>query len=342
VDGRAVIRTFRLQGPFVTRAKRTLWWIVRAAIGFGMLGVLLSRLELDRVWGQLASVSVGYLALAFFWQALAKFVWTARWRAILSIGGIERGFWNLLALLHVGLFFSTFLPTAVGGDIVRGWYTSGGRGGRLTGYATVLVERIFGLVTLALLAAVASVVGLAVGSGPRSRELLVWVAAAGGTAAAGGFLVFAWRGGMPAPLGRLLVRVSPRLYDGVERAIEAWQRPGSPRLRIFSNSMALQVIAVMFYISTARAVGLDTPAVVFFLVMPATVIVSMLPISIGGLGVREVTLVGMLTACGAPADQAGACAMVALAVGTTFALLGGLVYPFYRVPEEALRARAEG
>jgi uncharacterized protein (TIRG00374 family) len=317
------------------------WWIVRVALGVGGLIALLLFVNPTKVWNSLANVLIGYLVLAYFLQLLAKLVWTVRWRAILSIGGIQRNFWNVFALLHVGLFFNTFLPTGAGGDVVRGWYSSRGRDGRFAGYVSVLFERALGLITLALLAAVASAVEIMRSGRALSHALLIWVLVISTTIAAAGFALFMVGGRPPAGVDCWRRRTLPRLHDGLTRAVEAWRRPDSPRGLIFASSMALQVIAVLWYIATARAVDLDTPAVVFFLLMPAAAIVSMLPLTPGGMGIREWTLVGLLTAYGVPEDQAAAFALLALVVSTTFALIGALVYPFYRVPEEDIDSRTE-
>jgi uncharacterized membrane protein YbhN (UPF0104 family) len=73
---------------------------------------------------------------------------------------------------------------------------------------------------------------------------------------------------------------------------------------------------------------------VFFLVVPASVIASMLPVTLNGLGIRETVLITLLVAYGAPRAEVGAFAVLALLVATSFSLLGGVIYPFHRMSRE--------
>lgn len=318
----------------MTRGRKTAWALIRAAIGIGLLGFVLSRLDPKEILGVLRGIHGGYLALAFFWQAIAKLVWTDRWREILLATGIRHRFRDLLALVLIGLFFNSFLPTSIGGDLVRGWNTSQGEGGRAASYAAVLVERALGGITLALMAAAAACVALVAGDQPVDPRWLLAVVTAGCAIAAAGSLPFVWRGWRRFPPWRWIGERRPRLRDGLENALDLFRRPDTPRARILFDSLALQVIAVLFHIATARAVGLEVPAVVFFLVVPASVIASMLPVTLNGLGIRETVLVTLLVAYGAPRAEVGAFAVLALLVATAFALLGGLIYPFHRMSKE--------
>ncbi len=323
--------------------KRAIVAAARAALGLALLAFVVQRLDPARVLGSLSDPVWGALALAFAAQLAAKVVWTLRWQAVLRANGLERGFLELLALVLIGLFFNSFLPTSVGGDLVRGFHASRGREGLLASYAVLLVERALGAIALAALAAAAATVAWALGSSPWPTELLAAVTVLGGSIVAAGAWAFAWSG-WPRVLRRA-ERFHERLAcqaAGLIRALELFRHPGTPRAWIVANSLALQVIAVLFHVACARAVGLETPTVLFFLIVPASVLASMIPVSLNGLGVREGVLVGLLLATGAPAERAGAFAVLALLVSTVFALIGGLVNPFYATPAgEAKRAQPD-
>lgn len=317
------------------RGRRTLVVAFKAVVGLALLGLLIVRLDVHAVLDSFASLAWGGLALAFLAQLAAKFVWTVRWQEILRAVGLERRFADLLALVFVGLFFNNFLPTSMGGDLVRGYYASRGRGGIAMNYAVLVVERALGLITLMALAAVAAVTALLLRDPRLPRELLAGVALVALCGTAVGIVGFAWKG-WRARLQRLAGpqgRVS-RMLAEVSRALDLFHSPATPRLRIVAYSFLLQVVAVLFHVACARAVGLQTPALVFFLVVPASVVAALLPVTLNGLGLREGVLVGLLAAYGAPSAAAGAFAVLALLVALVFALLGGLVYPFYVPPSK--------
>ena len=93
-----------------------------------------------------------------------------------------------------------------------------------------------------------------------------------------------------------------------------------------------KLLAVLLYILCGEALGLDLAPTVYFLVVPAAVVSAMLPVTLNGLGIREGVMAGLLTAFGAPSAQAGAMALLGLAVTTSFAIIGGIFYAFYRRP----------
>ena len=312
------------------RRRRALWILVRAVIGFVLLGFVLTRLDTRGMIEALAAPVWPAVAGACAAQLAAKLVWAQRWREILRANGLERRFADLLALVFMGLFFNSFLPTSVGGDLVRGYYASRGREGMVASYAVLLVERSLGMITLASMATLAAGIALAGGGTPLSRELLVWITVGGAAITAAGTLAFGWHGWRRRlidgePFGARLAQAA----RGLDRALDLFRSPRAPRIRIVVNSFLLQVIAVLFHIGCARAVGLETAAGVFFLIVPASVVASMLPVSLNGLGLREGVLVALLVAVGAPAETAGAFAVLALLVSSAFALVGGVVYPFY-------------
>jgi hypothetical protein len=113
------------------------------------------------------------------------------------------------------------------------------------------------------------------------------------------------------------------------RVLELFARPETPKASIIATSIALKLLAVLFFASCGWAVGLELPLTVYFLVVPASVLAAMLPVTLNGLGIREGTMVALLVLFGAPPADAGAMVLLALAVSMGFSAIGGLLYPFY-------------
>ncbi len=315
-----------------TPKKRSpLFVLLRTLLGLGLLAAVVWWLDPREILSSVATVKRGPMILAVLTQVLAKLIWTFRWQAILRANQLERGFWDLFAVVHIGLFFNTFLPSSVGGDIVRGYYTSrGARDRTLVSYLSVLIERILGLATFAALAAIAAALALISESTPIPRQLLVSVVAVGAAIAGGGALVFAWTGW--TRIARKLP-IPDHWIDDISKGLELFRRPTTPRFLILSSSVAIKLLGILLYVLLGRALGLDLAPAVYFLVIPAAAVAAMLPVTLNGLGIREGVTAGLLSAFGAPTASAGALALLALAIITGFALLGGVFYAFYRPRE---------
>jgi len=307
--------------------------VARTLFGLTLLAVVVVWLDPVEVYASLSGVRRGPLILAFASQVLAKLIWTFRWQRILRANGIRRGFWDLFAVVHIGLFFATFLPTSMGGDVVRAYYTSRGADERpVISYLTVFIERVLGMATFAGMAAIAAAVALATDSTPLPRQLLASVVVLGTAIVAGGVLLFAWKGWVG--VARKLP-IPDRWIDDLAEGLALFRRPGTPRAAIVGSSVLLKLLAILLYILCGAALGLELSPTVYFLVVPAAVVSSMLPVTLNGLGVREGVMVGLLSAFGAPSAKAGAMALIGLAIITSFAIIGGVVYTFYRRPSDA-------
>ncbi len=311
--------------------RKTLWVLVRTALGLALLAAVVWWLDPSEILASLATVRRGPLLVAFATQVLARLIWTYRWQTILRANQLERRFWDLFSVLHIGLFFNTFLPSSVGGDVVRGYYASrGGKEGTVVSYLSVIIERVLGLATFAAMAALAAAFAYANGSTPLPDRLLLSVAALGTALVGGAALLFWWHGWVD--VARRLP-VPERWIDDLRRGLELFRRPETPKFAILGSSLALKLIAILLYVLCGRALGLELPATVYFLVVPAAAVAAMLPVTLNGLGIRESVMAGLLSAFGAPSATAGAMALLGLAVITSFALVGGLFYVFYRAPE---------
>jgi len=309
------------------RTKKNLGFAVRLVLGLALLTFIVTRLEAGALLDPLRGASRTAILLAIGAQAAQRLLWAMRWRAILRANGIERSLGDLLALVLIGLFFNSFFPTAVGGDVVRGYYAARGRERMLTSYLVLAIERVLGIVSFAAFAAVPSTIALLRGDHPFPRQLLVSGAVLGWTIVVAGIVVFTWRGWHPWIAALPLVR--GKAADLI-RGIDLFRRPETPHLLIVGSSLGLKLLAVLFYVACARAVGIETPTLLFFLIVPATIMATMLPVTLNGLGVREGVLVALLATAGVPTAQGGAVALLTLTISLGFSLVGGLIYPFYR------------
>ncbi len=324
--------------------RRTRGILLRALFGLAALGFLLSRLDLGEVAAGLTDLAWSGLLVALLAQSVGKVVWAERWREILRINGVQRSIGNLIALLMIGLFFNSFLPTSMGGDLVRGFYASdsGGRD-RSRSYGVVIVERVLGLITLSLLVCISALAMFTWRNPPLPRELLITLGLLGMVMTLGGVLAFAWKGWRQwlAAWTRSRPRLATIVTD-LGTGFDLFDQAGVRRVWILLTSFGVQLIGVVFFYGCALAVRMDVSFLVLCLVVPAAVLASMLPVSINGLGLREGALVGLLVAYGIPAALAGSFAFLALIINTLVALLGGVVYLFYRRPSrESPPTRAE-
>jgi hypothetical protein len=131
--------------PAPSRARGLILFIVKAAVSGGLLWLLFSRVDVPRLWSVARNASPAWLgwALTIYLVMVVSSVW--RWGLLLRAQGIHLGFGWLSSSFLVAMFFNNFLPSNIGGDVVRVADTSRSTGSKTLAATIVLVDRGIGL-----------------------------------------------------------------------------------------------------------------------------------------------------------------------------------------------------
>ena len=302
-----------------TRKRR--WALIRFLVSGGALAFVLATIGLEEIGRALldASPIPLLLALALFFVGIV--VRAARWRALLVALDIRVPFRRLVHLYFVGGFFNAFLPSGFGGDIVRVLELA--QNAQATPVlGTVVVDRMTGLLVLFCMALVAAPF-----SGqllPLETRLAIAGVALAGLLAGGlvlqGGLLRRWGRWLPGPLALTGEGPLARAYAAITAC--GWRAVG----QAIVYSVVFNVILALINYLSAYAVGMRLSLTYFFLFVPILSLTLLLPISVGGLGVREGMAVLLFTQAGVDEAVAAAASLAVYAVARTTSLFGGLLY----------------
>jgi glycosyltransferase 2 family protein len=228
--------------------------------------------------------------------------------------------------VFVSGFLGFFMPGAVGVELVRVYVLA-----RLThvtlAFSSVLVERLtalLALVGIVLLGLLVAPVGLpdAIGTYAVPTAALLCLAVLSLLANRVRALYLALlTGPMLAPLRSRLV--------AFYRQIDAFRQTPSLMTQLAALSIGLQLLRVLEGVALAVALGVDVELAYLFVIIPAGLLVTMLPISLGGLGVREALYVALFGAIGIDAASAFTLPFVNFLLGVMVLLLpGAILYAF--------------
>ncbi len=298
---------------------------LRLGLSLALLWAVLRRADLHEILRAIASVDVRWLAAAFLLH-LAGYLFSAwRWQGLLAARGRSHGIVRLSEAILVGTFFNFFLPTTIGGDLVRAAEEAElSKRSLAESLGVVTMDRLAGVVALLLLALAASAFGLE----SSSRDTLFWGSLVLGVVALGILGLLAGAGllekilpRVPHPLDRPLSRISRLL--AVFRSLLS--TPGVAA-RAVAISLVFHLNVILHYVFIARALGIGTPALQFFIIVPVVLFILQIPLSLNGIGYREGGFSLMLAGVGVGADRAVALAWLDLAMALTLGVLGGLVF----------------
>jgi hypothetical protein len=134
---------------------------------------------------------------------------------------------------------------------------------------------------------------------------------------------------LPFVIRRPLARWPRRLRRPVGRGLvglrQLWRRPGTAALGL-ALSLTIQGSFVLLNAWLGRSVGIEVDLAVWFLVWPLAKIASLMPISLGGLAVREASLAALLLPFGVPVAQSVVCSLLWQTVLITGGLAGGVIW----------------
>ncbi|MHA1484999.1 MAG: lysylphosphatidylglycerol synthase transmembrane domain-containing protein, partial [Candidatus Thorarchaeota archaeon] len=128
--------------------RHRLYTIIKVGVTVCLMAFLLSRVNLAEIVEALKSASILYLVVAQVLLFSQVVVGAYRWQILLSPKGIRVPLRSLTAFYLVGSFFNRFLPTALGGDVMRGYELARRSGRGVDSATTVIMERILGLLSL--------------------------------------------------------------------------------------------------------------------------------------------------------------------------------------------------
>jgi glycosyltransferase 2 family protein len=306
--------------------KRSALLVAKIAVSIALLGYLLSTTDLDALQRRVRAGDTFLLALAMALYAAILAISTWRWRVLLEAQGYTIPLAHLSGSYLVATFFNNFLPSNIGGDVVRVRDSSRLTGSTTTSLAVVAIDRILGLGALYVLALVAFLTG-----GPMVREL----AGARSVLLAlglvfGGLAYVFFRPG----IARRVVSASGlarfpwaiKRFETVQSAVHVYRAQVHAVWMAFLGSVALQAIVVYYYFTVARALRIPLPLSACFLMVPLCTLVQTVPISFNGWGIRESVFILYFRQVGLGRDSALAFSLVGAGLIVLMSLSGAIVW----------------
>ena len=295
--------------------------ILRILISLVVLVIVIASVGVDRLWTTLSSVNLGWFLIALAIHFLGIVIRTFRWAILVKSLDVRVSFGRLFYLYMAGTFFNTFLPTGIGGDVVKIIDLAPESGGARA-FSTVFADRLTGILGTSLIALCVAIIDPA-DVPPPVVALVIFVT--------GGILI------------ATLLLTQQQLIDRVMRHVPGWskllsERQGAANLRsadfLFARrDCSLDVGLAAIYLTLiasqyalALSLGVIVPVQYFALFIPLTALVQMLPISFNGLGVREGTFQALFGTVDVAGEQAVAISLLYYVLRVITGLIGGLMY----------------
>lgn len=295
-------------------------------VSLALLAYLFSTTDLRALVRRVRTGDLLLLAVAVVFYAAMLGLATWRWRVLLAAQGYPAPLRRLTASYLVATFFNNFLPSNVGGDVIRVRDGSRLTGSTTASLAIVAIDRVLGLLALYVLA-----LGAWLLATPDVRAL---PGAAPALAALGiGFTVAAFLF-FRVGTSRQLVAASGlgrhdwvrQKFETVQAAVHVYRERLLSVWVAFFASLALQAGAVFYFFFVAHALAIDLPLGAAFVIIPLCFLVQTVPISFNGWGVRESLFIVYFGQIGLSRDSALAFSLVGAGLTVLLSLSGAVMW----------------
>ncbi len=309
--------------------KGTITALVKTGVTALLFYFLFRKVDFEHFGAVLLGARLSVLLVAFAVLWMGHYICIFRWRMlmrplmpVLSLG-------HLFAIYCIGLFFNLIFPTVVGGDVVKMYYA--GKPSKLyaQSFAATFLDRDAGMLAMMLIACMVTLVhpvsvpGIPVG-------LIIWATSL--LFLLGNIVVFA--PSLHQTLTRFLHAVRlPKVAvkaDAISNAFQVMGRHRGVLIVSLAVSLVNQLLAISVTWVLAEGLRLDVPLRYFLLFVPVITLISMIPISLNGMGLREYAFMTLLGAIGIAPESCIALGLLSSAFIIVSSLPGGVVYIFFR------------
>jgi hypothetical protein len=223
------------------------------------------------------------------------------------------------------MFFNNFLPTGIGGDLVRIYDTTKYTKKGIASLTSIFMERFTGLIVLASIAMIALVLSHRIG---LSRDVTIIVI--------GLFLIcfvltaILFNKGIFIRCNLIFKKLRLKyLYNKIaqiHQSIYSYSESRGALRKTIVMSFAFQILSIIVGYIISLALNLHIPPLYFFLFIPVISVVTMIPVSLNGIGIREASYIYFFTKVGTSGAEAFSMSLLTCALLVFTSLIGGAIY----------------
>jgi len=288
------------------------------------------KVEIGEIRGAILSIKPIYFVLLIVISFLMITISCVKWRLFLFDRGIHVSLSRLIRYYLIGYFFNNILPSTIGGDLFRSYFLGRQIKSQSTSFGSVFMERLTGLIALLILSVVSLTLNPTL---VRIPSILFSVLLMGAVLA---LIIFLFIIDDSRRIHSFLVKRIPYM-DSVSEKIERAMTSVScfktnTRLLAYAMfySFIFQIMAIINSLICCWALGAHPSVLNLAVIVPIIMLVSTLPITLGGLGLWEGSFAFFFSLVGLSPILAISVALILRFKNILMGIIGGVVFLFTR------------
>lgn len=309
--------------------------ILKTGVSAGILAIVFTHVNWNQLEAQVHHLSLSFVAFVLLYYTGCQWLSCLRWQVILKAAGHEISIWYLLSSYFAGMFLNNFLPGAFGGDVYRIYQIAQASQDSEVALVSVFLERFSGLAALSALA----ILGLL----PAFHLIARWD------------IILLFLACVVVLVGGVLLIVSPQLLK--------WIKPWLERLHLnqliirfakiqqlirqFTHhsalatslglSLILMLAVVYYHYLIAQQLHISVSYLELLVFIPIVALITLLPISLGGLGIKEGLWIYLFSRIGISMEQALLLSFTMTTLALLISLPGGAVLLFHSMKTQPIK-----
>ena len=320
--------------------KKLISFFIKLSLSLLMMWLLLANCDFNAIWKTLRQADSLMLFVAFLGNVLNVYLSTIRWQMLLRRFVNTTNFFQLLRLSCLARFFNFFVPGNFAGDIIRGFKAGHHRlspidiknlpRGQLNssqGLASVAVDRIIGVVGFMILGVIGFIGGFDI---LKETKIVNALLSSSGIIL---ILIFIFMNQKISEFIRPLGKIHALAHQWVEQFfqyIHHYRNAHSIIARAFVCSIMIAIVNLFIYYFISKSIGSTVPFKFFLFFIPIVNLISYLPITYNGLGLRESIFVLLFTQAGLTPSEAAGISLIYFGFLMVMGSLGGAFYGLTR------------
>jgi len=261
---------------------------IKFIISFGLIYYLLRHIGVQTVWHDLSSPRWSWILISIAACSLSNLLGAFQWQLLLRQAGIRFSYYRVMQYYHIGLFFNNFFISNMGGDFFRLFYIARHGNNSSAAVSTVFLDRFLGFTLLTVLAVIGSIYWIGSTGLTHILPVLLTLMILWGVIVLvffnrrlGKLLRFLLKWFVPEKYLNKLKDIYNLVNDFLQNKRLVWS--------VVGISLVVQLLRIYVHFAVGRAIGVETSFISFMIYIPLIALLASLPISIGGLGIREQT-----------------------------------------------------
>lgn len=286
--------------------KKKLFTALKLAISLGIIAyIFIYKVNFGEFWDVVKDAQMSLIALASVLFVSTTIMNMIRWHLILKAHDMNLGFFKVVRLFCIGMFFNTFMIGMNGGDFIKLYYLSKWTSQTVAAGTSIVLDRMAGLVGLTSMVFLALLFNY---DDPNFSHLLGPVGLFVGLGIFG-ILFLIWTRKNPVFFNKIRSLMKhikcAGIYDQISKAIQDYMQHPKMCVQVLLMSLAIHLSIVITNYWVGTALGIESMHFgQYCVIIPIILFLSAMPISVSGWGIGEALYISMFGLFGVPAVQA--------------------------------------